>query len=96
MKLIQRLLRKQNNGHKEIEYDNMMGFLTKEDKQKLWTATHKPRSPHRRSSYMKWICNSCKNVYFYAVIRCPTCESRQIEQQETKTLYELRQGSLEL
>lgn len=85
MKVLQHLLMKQK---KEITYDDTVGFLTKDDMKKLKEASKKKRSPHRKSTYKIWNCKACGHACFYAVIRCPSCESRSIEEQTNQTQYE--------
>ncbi len=75
MKLISKLLKKQ-----DAEYDDTMGYLTKEDMEKLRTATKRPPSPYRKSTYKKWLCKECAGSFFYAVKKCPSCESQKIEE----------------
>mgnify|MGYP001607482847 CR=1 FL=1 len=72
MKIMQKLFRKQ-----EIEYDDMLGYLTKEDMQKLREARERPS---RKVLHKKWLCGVCRHEYFYRIIRCPQCESQRVEE----------------
>ncbi len=56
-------------------------WLTKEDMQKLREAATRKMSPLRKELYKTWDCTKCSSSYFYAVIRCPSCESLSIEEQ---------------
>jgi len=69
--------------------ENVSGFLTKEEIQKLKQATKKPMSQHRKRMYKTWICRRCEHPFFYTIIRCPLCESDKIAEAEHPTLYEL-------
>lgn len=35
------------------------------------------KSP-RKNSYKTWLCGNCGHLYFYAVVRCPLCESDSV------------------
>lgn len=73
-------IRKLLHKEREIQYDETLGYLTQEDLQKLREAAEKSVSLHRKQSYKTWICVSCERAYFYAVLRCPQCESGMIEE----------------
>ena len=94
MKVLQRLLTKHKR--KELDYDDTISMLTKEDMQKLKEASNKKRSPHRKSTYKIWNCKACGHACFYAVIRCPSCESRAIEEKINQTQYEISMTSQEM
>ena len=87
MKVLQKLL-SMHGGKKNFTYDDAMGFLTKDDMKKLKEATTKPRSPHRKTTCIKWICAKCSKSYFYRIARCPACESRNVKETEMPTNYQ--------
>ncbi|MBI2233276.1 MAG: hypothetical protein HYU56_05115 [Candidatus Aenigmarchaeota archaeon] len=84
LRTIQRLLGKE----KEVVYDKTLGYLTREDIERLKEATKKPESPVRKKFYKTWICGS-GHLFFYRILRCPLCESRKIEEQTNATSSEL-------
>ncbi len=63
-----------------IKYDRILGFLTRDDMEKLKTATERPASKLRKSSYTTWDCGSCNHSYFFAILKCPLCDSLDIEE----------------
>ncbi len=94
MKVLQHLLGKTKHVQKmELEYDNTMGFLTKDDIQNLRKASMKPRSPHRKDSYKTWMCRDCEHSSFFAVVKCLLCGSDKIEEVTKPSRYQIIYGN---
>ncbi len=74
-------------GENEIESDNITGFLTKEDVQRPGAAAK--RSAHRKESYCLWVCRSCDHSSFFAVVKCLSCESGNIEKVVMPSRYQM-------
>ena len=51
--------------------------FTKEDMKKIKEIGIK--SKRHRAPHKIWLCNSCGHLYFYAVFKCPLCESPKIK-----------------
>lgn len=64
------------------------GLLSKSDILILKNIKNKPPSSHRKGSYIKWKCTDCEKEYFYKVISCLLCESRNINEIALKTQYQ--------
>lgn len=86
MKLVQKLMAKNKP---ELEYDDTIGWLTKEDLIKLRKARTKQASPHRKTTYKTWDCSSCNSRFFYSIMRCPACESGSITENVNKSDYHM-------
>lgn len=75
--------------HKDKDYKDISGFLTKEEIQRLKNISKRNPNPMRKRVYKTWICRRCEHPFFYNIIRCPLCESPSIMETEQPTLYEL-------
>jgi hypothetical protein len=69
-----RSLLKRSEG-KYQDYDDTMGYLTKEDMEKIKAISQRPQ----RKAHETWICRACNHKYFYMILKCPACESNMIE-----------------
>lgn len=49
----------------------------------------KKQSFATRDFYRVWNCGMCEHSFLYAVMRCPECESTDIEQRTYPTLHSL-------
>jgi|GEM_PF-4603177 len=77
MNVIQKLFRKDAQRGQE-NYEDINGWLTKEDIQKLRSATVPKRSEHRKDTYTIWECRDCSHSYYYKTLRCPLCSSESV------------------
>jgi Zn finger protein HypA/HybF involved in hydrogenase expression len=57
---------------------NKIEIVTKN--RSLRNIKNKPQISHRKRTYKTWHCIDCEHNYFYAMIKCPLCESHEIEQ----------------
>ncbi len=62
---VQKLLKKENF---ETQTKNMTQYTRPDE------VRYKKRTPHKT-----WLCNNCGHLYFYAIFRCPICESKEIK-----------------
>ena len=52
-------------------------MLTKDDMIKLRKASAKPI--RKRIKHKVYLCANCGHLYFYAIVRCPLCESHDVQ-----------------
>jgi uncharacterized OB-fold protein len=74
MRFLQKLVSK-----KQLEYDDTLGYITKEEMQKLREVAH-PQRKHPKVNHRRYSCGRCGSRYFYKILACPQCESKRIEE----------------
>ena len=72
MGIIQNLLEK-----KQVKYDETLGYLTKDDMEKLREAAQRKI---KNKTYNTWECNGCGRSCYYETFKCEMCGSCEIKQ----------------
>ncbi len=85
IRAMERLMKSKKNN--EAGSDQISGFLTKNDIKKL-RSSRTLVSVHRKKTIRTWNCTDCKQSFYYEVMRCPHCESANIEEKIIPTQYE--------
>lgn len=42
-------------------------------------ATKNQKRRYQRTHHKIWLCGNCGHLYFYAIVKCPLCESRSVK-----------------
>jgi hypothetical protein len=68
---------------KKRQIESFKGF-TKEDLELLAKASIRPRK-HKKRKLHVYTCIDCGRVYYYKLLRCVECESKNIKENKTPT-----------